>query len=226
MKARASTLVATAVLTTLALTAALLVADAQQTGKVYRVGYLSAGSPPLPPSAEVLRVGLRELGWIEGQNLVIEARFVEGKFERFAGLVADLLRVNVDVIVSWGTPTAMALKEATKTVPVVTLTGDPVRLGLVTSLASPGGNITGVSVETIELRPKSLHLLKEVMPNASRFGFLVRPDNPAVLASWRDLETAARTLGVEMRRFDARGAADIERAFAAMVREGVGGLID
>ena len=109
---------------------------------------------------------------------------------------------------------------------VVTLTGDPVRLGLVTSLASPGGNITGVSVETIELRPKSLQLLKEVMPNASRFGFLVRPDNPAVLASWRDLETAARALGVEMRRFDARGAADIERAFAAMVREGVGGLID
>jgi putative ABC transport system substrate-binding protein len=132
---------------TVAMLAAPLAAEAQQAGKVYRVGYLSqsSASAGLPESLSGLRLGLRDLGWTEGENLVIEARFTEGKSERLAALVADLIRLNVDVIVAVETPVAMAAKKATTTVPIVLLSGDPVAAGLVASLAKPGGNITGIA---------------------------------------------------------------------------------
>jgi len=164
--------------------------EGQQTGKVYRVGYLSQGSQSasLPETSfNGLRRGLRDLGWTEGGNLIIEGRWTEGKSERLAGLVTDLLRLNVDVIVTTETPTAVAAKKATTTVPIVTTSADPIAAGLVASFAKPGGNVTGMALQTVEGRVKAIQIFLEAVPGISEIAYLVIPDNPATCGDGRQL---------------------------------------
>lgn len=201
-----------------------LAGEPQEARKLYRIGRIWSGSPPLGPGSAFFLQHLGELGWIDGQNVVIADRFAEGKLERLRALVGELLRLNVDVIVANDTPTAKVAKEATRTVPIVIGVGDPVRTGLIASLARPGGNLTGVDT-TLDLRTKSLQLLREVAPKASHIGFLVAPDNPSLVKLWEDLEVASLSLGVKMRRFDIRESRDIDTAFALMARERLGGLV-
>ena len=201
-----------------------LAGEPQEARKLYRIGSIQSGSPPLGPGRAFFVQRLGELGWIEGQNVVIETRFAEGKLERLPALVGDLLRLNVDVIMANDTPTAKVAKEATRTVPIVIGIGDPVHSGLIASLARPGGNLTGVDTMP-DVRTKSLQLLREVVPKASHIGYLVMPDNPAIVRSWQELEVATPSLGVKMRRFDIREPRDIDTAFALMARERLGGLV-
>jgi len=196
-------------------------ATAQQPRKVYRVGYLYEGVP----HSEALSEGLRDLGWVLGENLVIEYWQADGPPERLQALLTDLLQLNVDVIVVVNTRLATAAKRMTQTVPLVVSVGDPVRTGLVTSLARPEGNLTGVANQNPELRRKALQFMMEVVPSATQVGFYVRPDNPAITLSWQELQAAAPTLGVKMRRFDVKEPADLERPFVSTARERVGGLI-
>jgi putative ABC transport system substrate-binding protein len=204
------------------LSALPLTAGAQPPETVYRIGWLMEIVQP----GEALTEGLRDLGWIEGKNLIIERRLVAQRREQLPALITDLLRLKVDVIVVQNTQTALAAKRATQTVPIVFFVGDPVHTGLVTSLTRPGGNLTGVANQLPELRRKSLQLLLEVVPKASQIGFLSTPANPAGLSrSWRELEAAARVLGVKMRRFDIMEPRDLDRAFATMRRDRLDGLI-
>ena len=206
-------------------------AEAQQAGKVYRVGFLSEGSANavvLPGiGLNGLRQGLRDLGWTEGGNLVIEARFAEGKPERLAGLAADLIRLNVDVIVAApNTPTAMAAKKATTTVPIVMTAADPVAAGLVARLAKPGGNVTGVAVLNVEVTLKRIEILLGAVPRISDIGYLVRPDNLAGVHGWEMAKAAAPRLGVKLRRFDVNPfqPADLERAISTVSNQRVGAM--
>jgi putative ABC transport system substrate-binding protein len=203
--------------------AAPLAGEAQQTGKVYRIGYLEEGSAGL--GYGWLRQGLRDLGWIEGENLVIEARSTEGQRERLGALVADLIRLNVDAIVASDTPTAMAAKQATKTVPIVMISGDPVAAGLVTSLAKPGGNVTGIATQGVEVRARAIQTLLEAVPGILEIGYLVKPDNPGVVQGWQEVQVVAPRLGVKLRRFDVSQRADLERAIAMMARERIGAMV-
>ena len=174
------------------LLAAPLAAEAQPAGKVYRIGLLGTHSGQASPM-EALRVGLRDLGYMEGKNIVIEHRWAEGKYDRFPALVAELLALNVDVIVTQGgTPPALAAKRATTTTPIVmTGVGDAVGSGLVESLARPGGNVTGLTDSVPELHAKRLELLKEAVPTASRFAVLLNPGNPTNLLQLKLIRTAA-----------------------------------
>src|SRR5882724_1145148 len=207
-------------------------AHTQQAGKVYRVGYLFEGSSnavtSLGTGLNGLKQGLRALGWTEGENLVIEARFAEGKPERLAGLAAELIRLNVDVIVALpNTPTALAAKKATTTVPVVMTAADPVAAGLVASLAKPGGNITGVAVLNTEIVVKRVELLLEAVPGISEIGYLVRADNPGTVQAWEVAKAAAAKLGVKLRRFDVNPfqPADLERAIATVANQRLGAML-
>ena len=207
-------------------------AGAQQVGRVYRLGYLSqsSASAVLPEARGVglsgLRRGLRDLGWTEGENLVIEARFTEGKSERLAGLVADLIRLNVDAIVAVDTPVAMAAKKATTTVPIVVISGDPVAAGLVASLAKPGGNITGFANQTAEVRLKAIQTFLEAVAGISEIGYLVRPDNAVVVQGWQTaVKAVTPRLGVKLRRFDVSQPGELEKAIATMARERIGGMV-
>ena len=209
-------------------------AETQQAGKVYRLGYLSEGAANavLPASLGTglngLRQGLHDLGWSEGKNLIIQARFAEGKPERLAGLAAELIRLNVDVIVAApNTPTAMAAKKATTTVPVVMTAADPVAAGLVASLAKPGGNVTGVAVLNVEVIGKRIEILREAIPGVSEIGYLVRADNPAGVQGWEVAKAAAPRLGVKLRRFDVNPyqPADLERAIATLANQRVGAML-
>jgi len=198
---------------------------------MYRLGYLSQASSNevLPETRGLglsgLRKGLRDIGWTEGENLVIEARFTEGKPERLAGLAADLIRLNVDAIVAPDTPTARAARQATTTVPIVMLTGDPVAAGLVASLAKPGGNVTGIANQMLEVRARAIQTLLEAVPGISEIGYLVRPDNPAVVQGWQAVKALPLRPGVRLRRFDVSQAADLERAIAMMARERIGAMV-
>jgi putative ABC transport system substrate-binding protein len=152
-----------------------------------------------------LREGLRQLGYAEGQNLVIEYRSADGRDDRFPGLARELLALKVDVIVTRGTPAAKAVKNATSTVPVVMMaSGDPVGVGLVTSLARPGGNITGLSAIVGELSPKRLELIREIVPGLARIAVLANTSNDAVRRDWAVIETAARSLGIQSQLLDLR----------------------
>ena len=196
------------------LLAAPLVAEAQQAAKIARIGYLGrkANSHLLAAFLQ----GLRDLGYVEGRNVVIEVRDAEGKFERLPALVAELVALKVDVIVAVATPNALAAKQATKTIPVVfTALADPVTSGLVTSLARPGGNITGVSFLAPEQVGKRLERLKEAVPGVSRVAVLWQPgDVPETTAKnlLKEAEVAARALGVRVQFVEARGPADFDRA--------------
>ncbi len=211
------------------LLAAPLAAGAQQAGKVYRVGYLSPGSPSDPGRQrrfEAFRQGLRELGYVEGQSITIESRWAEGKYDRYSALAADLVRLKVDVIVAVGGRATQDAQQATRTIPIVmSVVIDPVGSGLVASLARPGGNVTGLTMMASDLVGKQLQVLKEVVPKVSRVALLWNPDNPGSAPQLRQAEAAARALGVQLQTLEARGPQEIGSAFAAMTRERAGGLV-
>ncbi len=189
----------------------------QQSGKVYRIGLLGVHSGQA--TREALRMGLRDLGYVEGKNIVIEHRWAEGKYDRLPALVAELVALKVDVIVTQGgTPPAVAAKRATTTIPIVmTGVGDAVGTGLVTSLARPGGNVTGLTDAVPELHAKRLELLKEAMPRAGRVAFLVNPVN-RTQAAVKPLESAAKLLKVELHTVEVRRPEELERAFSTMAK--------
>ena len=202
------------------LLAICLPADAQQPTKVPRIGYLTAASlSALAARPEVFRQGLRELGYVEGKNIVIEWRSAEGKVDRLAMLAAELVRLKIDVIVTTGPTATRPAKEATSTIPIVMAQDiDPVGTGFVASLARPGGNITGLSSLVPEISGKQLELLKEMVPRLSRVAVLWASSNPANAQTLREIERAAVTLGVKLQSLDILGRKDIETAFRAATK--------
>jgi putative ABC transport system substrate-binding protein len=209
-----------ALLALLAAGAAPLAAEAQQAGKVYHVGYLST------PTDAFLRK-LRELGWVEGQNLVIEYRWAEGNVERLPDLAAELVRRNVDVIVAPAGSAALAAKNATSSIPIVMIfPSDPVEMGLVASLRRPGGNITGTTLTPgPEIFGRQLQILKETIPRASRVAILSNPADPSFALQVREVEAAARTLRMRLQHVEAKGPEEFDSAFAAMARERADALL-
>ncbi len=195
-------------------------AHAQRAGNVYRVGLLGpAAEPVYTESLRSLRTGLRELGYVEGKNIVFEYRFAEDKYERLPGLAAELVRANVDIIVVHSTPGTRAAKQATPAIPIVMVNvADPVGAGLIASLARPGRNITGVSNIDVGLAAKRLELLKEVVPKLSLVGVLRNPDNASGELQFRETQAAARSLGIEIQLFDARDRKELESAFSVMAK--------
>ena len=205
-----------------AVSAGLLVApiaaEAQQTGKVWRIGFISVTHRADAEDTFFRRLG--ELGYVEGQNLITERRYSEGRAERFSEFATELVRLKVDVIVVNTTPAALAVKRSTQTIPIVIPTAiDPVAAGLVASLARPGGNITGLTNQAPELIGKRLQLLKEAIPRLSRVAVLWNAANPANARPWRETQHAGRALGVALQSQEVRGPADFERVFAVMARE-------
>jgi len=208
--------------------AAPLATAAQPAEKVQRIGYLSAGSATSSPRAvEAFRQGLRELGWVEGQNIVIEYRRAEGRFDRLPDLAAELVRLKVDVFVAGPTPVAVAAKKATGTIPIVMFgVGDPVGLGLIASLARPGGNLTGLSFSVgMDTFGKGLELLKEAVPKVRRVAILSNPANPAHALAISNVKAAAGSLGVQLQLLEAREPNQFDRAFAAMAKQRVDALL-
>src|SRR5712692_4866435 len=197
-------------------------AEAQQAAKVARIGFLSADIAANLHLREAFLQGLRDLGYIEGRNVVIEYRDAEGKYERLPALAADLVALKVDVIVVTSTPAALAAKQATRTIPIVLAwAGDPVGSGLVTSLARPGGNVTGLSVLAPELVGKRLELLTQAVPGVSRVAALWHPGDYAERTDkdmLKEADVAARALGVRLQVVEARGPEDFDRAFSDMTR--------
>jgi len=216
------------VLALLALGAAPLAAEAQQAAKIARIGYLATNPATSPHPREAFLQGLRDLGYVEGRNLVIEYRHAEGKVEQLPALAAELVALKVDVIVASGTLAALAAKQATSTLPIVfNPAGDPVGSGLVTSLARPGGNVTGLSAFAPELIGKRLELLKQAVPGVSRVAVLWQPGafgERAEMDTLKRAEVAARDLGVPLQFVEARGPADFDRAFSDMTRARAGAL--
>ena len=204
----------------LSLTLAPLAVEAQQPEKVWRIGFLGPAAERVYTDPLLsLRAGLRELGYVEGKNIVFEYRFAEDKYERLPSLAAELVRSKVDVIVVHASPGTRAAKQATRTIPIVMVSvGDPVGTGFVPSLARPGGNITGVSAIDVGLSAKRLELLKEVLPKLSLVAVLRNPTNPASELQFRETQAAARLLGIEIQLFDARDSKELESAFTLMVK--------
>jgi putative tryptophan/tyrosine transport system substrate-binding protein len=198
-----------------------LAARAQQP-KVWRIGMLETISEELnAKNLGAFRQGLRDLGYVEGQNLFLDYRSADGDAMRFPNLVAELVRLNVDLITTKGTPAALAAKNATHTIPVIMSgSGDPVALGLVASLNRPGSNITGLSGFTPELDGKRIELLKEVVPAATVIAAFLNMSNPISPAQLRQMKAAAASLGIRFRLFDVQKIEDIQRAFDAMSRTG------
>jgi putative ABC transport system substrate-binding protein len=201
-----------------------LAAHAQQSPKVWRMGYLAAASPTATPALwTALLDGLRERGYIEGQNLTIDARWAE---QPSAALAAELVNLKADVIVAWATPAVAAAKRATSTVPIVMVgIADPISPGFVASLAKPGGNITGTTNLARDLGGKLVELLLSVIPGTKHIAALRNPRNPAAALQYREVEVAANTLGLKLDGIDITNAEDIPRAFARMTRDGVGGAL-
>ena len=181
--------------------------EAQQPTKIHRIGWLTAGSlSATPERTEAFRQGLRELGYIEGKNIVIEWRSPDGKPDRMPTLAAELVRLKVDVIVTGGSGATRPVKEATSTIPIVMAQDqDPVRNGFVASLARPGGNITGLSRLAPELSGKQVELLKEIVPRLSRLAVLSNSTLPAMAEAFRQIELAAGALGVKLQSLDVLG---------------------
>ena len=202
-----------------------LAARAQPAGKVYRLGILE----PIPAAEnaanlDALRKGLRDLGYVEARNLVIEYRSADGRAERFPDLAAELVRLPVDLIVTRGTPAARAARDATTTIPVIMATmGDP--KALVASFARPGGNVTGVTTFSTELTAKRIELLKELLPNLARVALLHNMSNPAAPPEWEETKTAARALGLRAELLDVRSEGDLGRAFERAASQRIDALL-
>jgi putative ABC transport system substrate-binding protein len=205
-----------------------LAAFAQQKGKVWRIGFLGANSASgfgIAGRVDALRAGLRELGYVEGRNLVIEFRWADDKYERLPELAAELVRLKVDVIVTHGQGSGAA-KSVTTTIPIVmALSGDPVALGLVASLARPGGNVTGMSGINPEVAAKRLELLKDAFPRTRQVAVLFHPDSPGTILSLRAMEATAHSLKLELQQYGVRGPGDIDSAFAAMAKRRVDAVV-
>jgi putative ABC transport system substrate-binding protein len=199
--------------------------QAQQPTKIHRIGFLDEGSISLRAHLwYALRQQLRELGYLEGQNIAFESRAAEGKVERLPELAAELVRLKVTIIVTAGNRTALAAKKATSTIPIVMATGnDPVGLGLIASLSRPGGNVTGITTVAIELGGKRLELLQEVVPRLSRVAVL--RDTRGVAASVTETHVAAQALGLQLQILEVGGPKDFDSAFLAMAKERSGALL-
>lgn len=192
-----------------------------------RIGFLGAESAAGYASrVEAVRAGLRDFGWVEGQNLAIEYRWAEGRFERLPGLAAELVALKVDVILTHGGAGTAAAKRATATTPIVmSAVGDPIAAGIVTSLARPGGNITGTTFFQPELLTKRMELLKVAAPRLTAVALVLNPDSPSAAPNIRVMEAAARTLKVGLQRFPIRRLDELDGAFAAMARKRVGAVV-
>src|SRR5216684_8528776 len=210
------------------LLAAPLTAEAQEATKAARIGWLAVNLTANPRLREAFLQGLRDLGYVEGRNVVIEDRSAEGKPERVPALAAALVALKVDVIVTSGTPQALAAKHATRSVPIVFAgVSDPVKSGLVTSLARPGGNVTGLSLLSPDLVGKCLEQLKQAVPGVSRVAVLWQPGGSGERTEkdmLKGAEVAGRALGVRLQFVEARGPADFDRAFSDMTRARAGAL--
>ncbi len=191
------------------------------------IGFLGVASPgPYAPYVIAFREGLSEAGYVEGKNLAIEYRWAEGRDDRLPALAADLVGRKVDVIATAGGPSpTLAAKGATSTIPIVFVSGDPIGDGLVASLARPHGNLTGVSILVVELNPKRLELLSELVPQAGVIALLVNPNNPQTERVTHDVEEAARTKGVQLPVVKARTESEIDAAFASLVQLQAGALL-
>jgi putative tryptophan/tyrosine transport system substrate-binding protein len=203
-----------------------LAARAQQT-KVARIGFLGSDSASSHAARlAAFRAGLRDLGWLEGTNLLIEYRWAEGNYERLRGLADELVQLKVDVLVTHATPAALAAKSATSTIPIVlTAVGDILGLGLVSSLRVPGGNITGLSIFTPELTAKRLELLKEAVPSLTKAALLLNPDNPLNRLVPQEIEPTAKALNVALQIVEARRPSEFGQVFATMIDQKVAALL-
>jgi putative tryptophan/tyrosine transport system substrate-binding protein len=211
----------------LAVLATPLAADAQPAGKVARVGRLSPISASVDaPLLAAFRQGLRDLGWVEGQNITIESRFADGRIDRLPALASELVRLKADVIVAGSSTGGLVARRATAIVPIVVVTtGDPVASGLVGSLARPEGNLTGVTALAQELGAKELELLTRAVPGARRVAVLSNPAYPGTPQTVREVEGAARALGVQLRVLEVRDPRELEAAFATMISEHANALM-
>ena len=191
-------------------------AQERQAGKVYRLGFLRAGPPP-KIWIEAFQQGLRERGYVDGQNVVVEFRFTDGSLDQLPQLAEELVRSKVDVILASSSPAAVAAKKATRSVPIVFVNVyDPVGLGLVPSLGHPGGNITGLSYSSADLGGKRLELLRELVPKLRRVAVLSHPATPSTPKQLEEAETAARTLGIQLQTVPIRSPHDFDSAFKAV----------
>ena len=205
-------------------------AEAQQPGKVPRIGFLTTGSASDPRnvlSMDTLRQALRDLGYVEGKNINFESRYAEGKFEQLPSLTEELVRLKVDILFATDSAAARAAKKATTTIPIVFTTGgSPIAGGLVASLARPGGNVTGLTTNSPELVGKRLELLKEAVPKALRIGFLMPADSVTIRTMFDEAQGAAKALGVQFQLVEVRAPnPDFEGAFRFMVKERIGALV-
>ncbi len=197
--------------------------EAQQTGKVWRIGFLTLGLRPVPgssPTFDAFVRGLRDLGYVEGRNVALEIRYAEGRTERFPALAAELVSLKIDVLVVVSTPAALAAKQASSTIPIVMLAvSDPVGVNLVASLAHPGGNVTGLSIVAPELSAKRLDLLKQTLPKISRVAVLWNSANQGMQLRFRETQTAAPTLGVTLQSVTVQSPDDFDTAFSSMLTD-------
>jgi putative ABC transport system substrate-binding protein len=203
------------------------VAEAQQPKKVPRIGFLGNSTAALEANlVGPFREGLRDLGYVEGRNILIEYRLAEGKYERLPALIAELIALKIDVIVTAGTPAALAVKKATTTIPLVMIAvGEPVGTGLVTSLARPGGNITGLTSIAEDLEEKRLELLREVIPKLSHIAVLWNPVSPIQVILEKEVQAAAQVLRMKVLSLGVRAPEEFDNAFAAILRERPGALL-
>jgi putative tryptophan/tyrosine transport system substrate-binding protein len=199
---------------------------AQQQGKVWRIGVLDTSTSMNATRLEAFRKGLRELGYIEGKNLVIEGRSADDRPERLGELANALVRAKVDAIVPRGTPAALAAKNATGVIPIVAIeVGAPVETGLVKSLSHPGGNITGLSSVSTDLYVKRVELIKETVPGVKRIGGLVNLSNPADAIAWKQIEREGQSLGGQLQLLEVRKSEDLAPSFDGASKQGVGALV-
>jgi ABC-type uncharacterized transport system substrate-binding protein len=213
-------LIGLALILTLSLILVPLTTEAQQAGKVYRIGFLRYYACPEQLGLKDLRDGLAELGYVDGRNIVIECRAAPGKWEQLPDLAAELVHLNVDVLVTEGTPASLAAKQATQLVPIIMVyVGDPVASGLVSSLGRPGGNITGVSMNANEIVQKDIELLKEIAPGISRVAVWTDSTNPSHTPAFAAMEATATLLKVRLQRVDVRTATHLDGGFAATLRQ-------
>jgi ABC-type uncharacterized transport system substrate-binding protein len=212
---------------TLSTLSAPVAAEAQLAGKIARIGFLFGSSPSAAHGlVNAFQQGLRELGYVEGQNIIIEYRWAEGRFERFPDLAGELVRLKCDIIMAGSAHAALAAKQATATTPIIVVgVGEVVETGLVASLARPGGNITGSTLMFAELSAKRLELLKQVVPRLAVVAVLWNAGTPAKAIDWRETQAAARVLGVTLQSREVSDPNEFDRAFTAMTRERPDALI-
>ena len=200
-----------------------LPAEAQPVKKLPRIGFLQPGAFP-PAYREAFRNGLRQLGFVEGENILVEYRLAEG-LKELPNRVAELVGLEVDVMVTWTTPGTLAAKQGTKAIPIVAVSGDPVDTGLVASLARPGGNITGFAILTTDLETKKLELLRDTIPGVSHVGVLWNPENRVWASAWKKLPNAAQSLSLKLQPLEVRDPREFEQVFVSATIQRAGALL-